>query len=118
MSAEVILQALCVAGIEKVHSAAEGPIFNSFMVRQMQLVGERWFLNMLFQPRPTRKSILARNHQSRVAPMDGGSEHLGVRGSGEAREKFPHPLSDLLTPRSVIPKQILRLRAQMLEVRI
>src|SRR5260370_29142360 len=43
--------------IEEVHGATKCSVFNALMMRQIQLIRERWFFNMRFQSRPTRKSI-------------------------------------------------------------
>ena len=52
-------------GIEEVHGATKCGVFNALMVRQVQLIGECWFLNVLFQLLPS--SGIRTREQSLIA---------------------------------------------------
>ena len=58
-------------------------IFNPLLVRQIQSIGERWFFNVPFQPRPARKSIFAGDCKLRVTEAELGVEDFSVRGPTE-----------------------------------
>jgi hypothetical protein len=81
-----------IAGIEEFHGATKWCIFNSLLVRQIQSIGERWFFDVTFQPRPARKSIFAGDCKLRVTEAEMGVEDLSVRGPAESWVKFPDPL--------------------------
>ncbi len=59
MLIEVGTQPSHVTSIDEVHGATKCRVFNSLVMRQMQLIGERRFFNMRLQSRPAGKSILA-----------------------------------------------------------
>ena len=64
---DIGVQTCCITCIEKVHGTTKSGVFNSLVVRQIQLIGERRLFNMPFQPCPTRKSILASDCELCVA---------------------------------------------------
>ena len=92
MLIQVRAQTSRVTCIEEFHGAAKCFIFNPLLVRQIQPVGERWFFDVPFQPRPARKSIFAGDGKLRVAEAERGVEDFSVRGTKETRVKFPDPL--------------------------
>jgi hypothetical protein len=47
MVLQVGAQSRYVACIQKLHGAAEWDVFNALMVRQTQLISERWFSKVL-----------------------------------------------------------------------
>jgi hypothetical protein len=59
-------QTCCIARVEKIHSAAKEYVFNSLMMGQIQLIGERWFFNMRFQSCPALKSGFASDCELRT----------------------------------------------------
>src|SRR5690348_11417092 len=66
MLPQVSAQTSYIAGIEKLHATAKYGVFYTFMVRSIQLVGERGPFDVPLQPCPTRKPGLARNGELRV----------------------------------------------------
>src|SRR5271154_82560 len=88
------------------------------MVRQIQLIGERWFFDMALQSRPAWIPILASDCELRVTEAYFGVEDLGVAGLIPARMKFSEPLGHSWVAVSVIPEQIFRLIPQVIEVGI
>ena len=67
MSIEERTQACDSARIDKIHGETECGIFNSFVVREIELVGKRWLLNVPLQPAPARETVLARKGKLCVA---------------------------------------------------
>ena len=53
MPLQISAQSCHVPGIDKIHGASKNGVFNSFMVGQIQLIGERGFFDMPFQARPS-----------------------------------------------------------------
>ncbi len=66
MALQVGAQTYYISGIEKVDTTAKRRVLNAFMVRQIELVGERRLLDVPLESCPTRKSGLARDGQLRV----------------------------------------------------
>jgi hypothetical protein len=92
MLMQVCAQISCVTCIEEFHGMAKRCIFNPLLVRQIQSIGERWFFNVPFQPRPARKSVFAGDGKLRVTKAQLTLEDFSVRGPMETRVKFPDPL--------------------------
>jgi hypothetical protein len=92
MLIQVRAQTNYVTCIEEFHGAAKWCIFNSLLVRQIQSIGERWFFDVTFQPRPARKSIFAGDCKLRVTEAEMGVEDFSVHGPTKTRVKFPDPL--------------------------
>ena len=80
MLIQVRAQTSYVTCIEEFHGTTKCCIFNPLLVRQIQSIGERWFFNVPFQPRPARKSIFAGDCKLRVAEAELGVEDFSVRG--------------------------------------
>src|ERR1700676_5115817 len=91
MLIQVCSQTRHVTCIEELHRTAKCRIFNSLLVRQIQSIGERWFFNVPFQPRPAGKSIFAGDRNLRVTEAKLSVEDFSVRGPTETRVKFPDP---------------------------
>src|SRR5580704_17784529 len=85
-------QSCHVACVEKIHSVSKYSIFNSLMMRQVELVRQGWFLDVLFQSRPTRESILSRDCELRGTEAQLSVEDFIVRSPEESRMKLPEPL--------------------------
>src|SRR5271166_3652813 len=66
MLVQVGTQTRDVTRIQKFHRATKRHVFNSLMMRQIQLIRERWLSNVLFQSRPAPKSILSSDCELRV----------------------------------------------------
>src|SRR5260370_38350778 len=107
-------QTIYVTCIDEFHSTAKCCIFNPLLVRQIQSIGERWFFNVPFQPRPARKSIFAGDCKLRVTEADLGVEDFSVRGSAEKRGKFPYPLGYSRRLGGTLFSQVLRLILAMI----
>src|SRR5574337_2006721 len=103
MLLEVGVQTRYVTGIEKFHATAKYGVFNPFVVRQIQLVGEGGLFNASLQSCPTRKSALARNGELRVTETKVGIEDFGIGCRGEAWMKFAEPLGRSSIARGMIP---------------
>jgi hypothetical protein len=88
------------------------------MMRQMQLIGERWFFKMDFQSRPAGKSILASDCELGIAKAQMGDKDFSVRGPAETRVEFPDALGHAWSGGAVLLEQVLRLILEMIEVRI
>jgi hypothetical protein len=86
------MQASYVTFVDEFDGTTKCCIFDPLLVRQVQAIGERWFFNVAFQPRPTRKSIFAGNCELRVTEAKVGVEDFGVRSATETRMKFPDSL--------------------------
>ena len=92
MLPQVSSQTCYIAGIEKFHASVKCGVFNPLVVRQIQLIGERRLFDVSFQPRPTRKPVLARNGELRIAEAQVSIEDFGIGRTGEAWVKFSYPL--------------------------
>src|SRR5580658_1192559 len=95
MLIQVRTQTSYVTSIEEVHGTAKCCIFNPLLVRQIQSIGEGWFFDVPFQPRPTRKSIFAGDGKLRVTEANRGGEDFSVCGPTKTRVKFPDLLGCL-----------------------
>ena len=93
MLIQVRAQTSHVTRIEQVHCAAKCWIFNSLLVRQIQLIGRRRLFDVTLQSRPARKSMLAGDGKLRVTETEMGVEDFSIRGPMETRMKFSDPLS-------------------------
>src|SRR6266404_3202141 len=78
--------------VDKFDGTTKCCIFDSLLVRQVQAIGDRWFFNVAFQPRPARKSIFASDCELRVTEAKVGVEDCGVCSATETRMKFPDSL--------------------------
>ena len=107
-----------ITGIKKLHGAAKCDVFNSLMVRQIELIGERGPFNMPFQFGPARKSMFASDGELRVAEAERGVENFNVRGMDETRKKFPEALRGVLIASSMRLEQVFSLILEMTEVGI
>src|SRR5260370_13836729 len=83
MRIQVCTQTSNVTCIEELHGTAKCCIFNSLLVRQIQSIGERWFFNAPFQPRPAGKSIFASDGKLRVAEAELCVEDFSLLGPVE-----------------------------------
>ncbi len=92
MLIQVGMQASYVTFVDEFDGTAKCCIFNPLLVRQIQAIGDRWFFNVAFQPRPARKSIFAGNCELRVTEAKVGVEDFGVCSATETRMKFPDSL--------------------------
>ena len=92
MLIQVRAQTNYVTCIEEFYGTAEYCIFDPLLVRQIQSIGERWSLNVPFQPRPARESVFAGDGKLRVTEAELGDKDFSVRGTAETRVKFPDPL--------------------------
>ncbi len=92
MLIQVRTQTGYVTFIEEFHGAAKYCTFNPLLVRQLQSIGERWFFDVAFQPRPARKSTFAGDRKLRFTEPEMGVEDFSVRGPAESWVKFPDPL--------------------------
>jgi hypothetical protein len=104
--------------IEEFDGAAKCSIFNPLLVRQIQLIGERWFFNVPLQPRPARKSIFAGNGKLRITETELGVEDFSVRGPAETWVEFPDALGYPRSAGGTLFQQVLGLMLEMIEVRI
>ena len=118
MLVQVGAQACHVARIEQVHGAPKCRVFNSLMVGQIQMIGERWLFDVPLQPRPAGKSGLARDGELRVTEAQMGVEDLGIGGSGETRMEFPEALGHFRIARGMRLAQVFGLILKMIEVGI
>ena len=103
MLLQVRTQTGCVTGIDQIHSVAKNRIFDSFMVRQIQLIRQRRFFDMPFESCPAWKSSLAGDYELRVTKLQVLRENVIVRGAMEARMKFPDALRRSRVARSMRP---------------
>jgi len=92
MQIQVGLQTSYVTFVDEFDGTTKCCIFDSLLVRQVQAIGERWFFNVAFQPRPTRKSIFAGNCELRVTEAKVGVEDFSVRSATKTGVKFPDSL--------------------------
>jgi hypothetical protein len=93
MLPKMVAQAGNVSGVEKIDGAAKYRVFDSLMMRQVELIGERGSFDMAFQASPTGESRLASDGQLGVAQAKLSAENFGVRGALEARVKLTNQLS-------------------------
>src|SRR5436305_9775674 len=84
---QVKAQSRYVAGIQKLHTAAKDRVFNSLVVRQIELVGKGGLLNVLFQSCPTRESRLSRNGKLRITKPKRSAEDFSKIGRASCRER-------------------------------
>jgi hypothetical protein len=109
MLIQVRAQTNYVTCIQEFHGTPKCCVFDPLLVRQIQSIGERWFFNVLFQPRPTRKSIFASDGKLRITQAEPGVKDFSVCGLAETRVKFPDPLGDSRTVGGTLFKPVLRL---------
>jgi hypothetical protein len=95
MRLQVSAQTFHVACVEEVHGAAKGRVFNALMRRETQIIGDRRFLNALFQSRPIREPALASDGELCVAEAQLSVKDCGVGCPREPRVKFPDSLGYL-----------------------
>jgi hypothetical protein len=118
MLIQVCTQTRHVTCIEELHGMAKCRIFNSLLVRQIQSIGERWFFNVPFQPRPAGKSMFAGDCKLCIAEAELCVEDFSVRGPVETRMEFPEPLGRCLVAGIMILEQVFRLISEVIEVGI
>src|SRR5216684_6350062 len=106
MLLQIGAQSCRVPGINKIYGAAKDGIFDSFMVRQIQLIRQRRFFYMPFQSCPAWKSSLAGDGELRVAELQLPRENVIVGGAMEARMKFPDALRRSRVARSMLLQQV------------
>ena len=116
MMFEVRTQTHHIASIEKFDGSSKCSVFNAFVVRQIEPVGERRLFNMPLQSRPTGKPVLPSDSELRVAQIEVGGEDLRVRRFRPARVKLPDPLRHRRTTGRVALQQIFRLILEMFEI--
>jgi hypothetical protein len=81
-----------ISGIEQINRAAKNVIFDSVMVRQVELIRERGSFNVPFQSRPTGKAVFAGDGELRVAQTEMSGEDLIICGFTQARMKLTDSL--------------------------
>src|ERR1700733_9599445 len=91
-------------------------VFNSFLVRQIELIGQSRLFNMPFQPRPTQEAGLASNSELGVAELKLRVKNIGVRSPTEPRMELPNALGRCRIAGGMFLQQIFRLILEMIEI--
>src|SRR5260370_37464854 len=118
MLIEVGLQNSYVTFVDEFDGTTKCCIFDPLLVRQVPAIGERWFFNVAFQPRPARKSIFLGNCELRVTEAKMGVEDFSVRSATETRMKVPDSLGSPRTVDGTLLSQVLGLILETIELRI
>jgi hypothetical protein len=111
-----VSQFLRLARIDQVHRSTKRGVFDAFVVRKIELIGESWLLYVPLQPGPTGKSMLTRYGQLRVAKTQGRAKDFSVSRMSEARMELANLLGSVRKARSVLPHQVTGLVLEMVEV--
>src|ERR1700756_5893237 len=115
---EMHSQTLCIAGVEKFDRTAKYGIFDSFVMRKVELIARFGLLNAPLHFRPARKSALTRNRDLRVTQTQMRGEYFGIRSFGPARMKLTDSLGHGRIVRGVTFQHVLRLVLEMLQARL
>jgi hypothetical protein len=110
-------QTFCIAGVEQLDRMAKYGVFNSFVMRKVQLIARFGLLNAPLQFRPAQKSTLSRNRELRIAQSQMRAEYFGIRGFGPARMKLADSLCYGKVVRGVRLQHVLRLVLEVLQAR-
>ncbi len=92
MLLQITTQSGHVPCVNKTHGTAKNRVFDSFVMRHIQLIGQRRFFNMPFQSCPALKTRFTSDGELRIAELQVSPEDFGIRGAMESRMKFPDAL--------------------------
>jgi hypothetical protein len=115
MLLETGVQAGGVAGIEQVDRASKNGVFNTLVVRGIEMIGKRWFFDVRFQPGPAGKSVFSGDGQLGISQAQLGDKDCSVRRAAETRMKFPEPLRSRRIAGGVRFEQIFCLVSEVIE---
>src|SRR5580700_4067496 len=115
---QVRAQTGCVAGINEIYGAAKNRVFDSFMVREIQLIGERRLFDVLLKSRPALKTSLTSDSELCVTELQRRDKNFSVRGATETWMKFPDALGRSGVACGMFLQQVFGLMLEMIEVGI
>jgi hypothetical protein len=118
MLLEPCAQALLVAGIDEIDGAAKDGVFDAFVVRQIETVGERGLFNVALEAGPTRESALAGDGELGVTEQETGVMDFCVGGVKESGMKLADELHGVGHARGMVAHQVFGLVLEVIEIRV
>jgi hypothetical protein len=116
MLGQIATQSRDVPCIYKIYGAPKRRVFDSFMMRQIELIGLSRLFDMPFESGPALEASFARDDELGVAEFERRGENHGVRGTSETRMKFPDALGRCAIAGNMFLQQVFGLMLEVIEV--